>query len=548
MKIFLISFAVSLVLSNLGYAQRLYDNGPFGDENYVLQGAKWNKTTLNYYIYNTSSHLTATQRESAITEAFQLWSDNSVLSFIQVSNPNQADLKIKWASGNHGDGHPFDGNSGVLAHAYYPPPAGGSYAGELHFDDDESWSIDGTGIDLITVAAHEIGHLLGIAHSDVVSALMYPYYFGLHRYLDIDDQVAIWELYGYLPSISGPDNPYTFQQVTYTVGSLPAGATVTWSGSSNISILSGQGTSQVTVSICGDNAATLTATLSGAVSQVLTKNLTVNNGNLEIVPMIGKMRATLNNSSGQCLDWYIPPPLVAISGTTILGSGSFNCSSLYSLIIKNSSNAMEEDWGYIQVRAKKGNCNTPWLYADFVTWRPVIDVNSSELNPSPGQSFYAVLEEPYTVTDQYWDSKYWWHRGNTPLGYTYVPYISSSNWQCGNNSLSVVVVDGADEVWGYANVYGNCTAAYSFAYPNPASSVLHIEMEEASQTTLQSATDVYRIQLVHAQTGAVALNQTVGSFSGNLELNVSTVPDGLYNLVVTRNSTVVHAQAVLIQH
>jgi hypothetical protein len=89
---------------------------------------------------------------------------------------------------------------------------------------------------------------------------------------------------------------------------------------------------------------------------------------------------------------------------------------------------------------------------------------------------------------------------------------------------------------------------YSAAYPNPASSVLHIEMEDASQTTLQSATDVYRIQLVHAQTGAVALNQTVGSLSGNLELNVSTVPDGLYSLVLTRNSTVVHAQAVLIQH
>jgi len=93
---------------------------------------------LQYYIYNTSAHLTASERESAIKAAFKIWSDNSLLTFVQVSNPNQADLKIKWAKLDHGDGNPFDGNIGVLAHAFFPPPAGGSYAGELHFDDDEN--------------------------------------------------------------------------------------------------------------------------------------------------------------------------------------------------------------------------------------------------------------------------------------------------------------------------------------------------------------------------------------------------------------------------
>ncbi|MDR1197754.1 MAG: matrixin family metalloprotease [Prevotellaceae bacterium] len=233
MKKILILFIVNLFVSSSVYSQRLYDNGALtGDGNYILQGGKWNKSTLNYYIYNTSSHLTSTQRELAITEAFKLWSDNSVLNFVKVSNSSQADLKIKWAAGNHGDNHPFDGNSGVLAHAYYPPPAGGSYAGELHFDDDESWSLDGSGIDLITVAAHEIGHLLGIEHSSVSSALMYPYYSGVRRYLDIDDKQAIWELYGYPSTITGPSNLCVNSSGTYTVSNPPA--SYTWVTGNNL--------------------------------------------------------------------------------------------------------------------------------------------------------------------------------------------------------------------------------------------------------------------------------------------------------------------------
>ena len=228
MKRFILLFFLSTIAIFKVYSQRLYDNGPLtGDNNYVLQGSKWNKTTLKYYIYNSSSHLTTTERENAIRSAFALWSDKSTLSFIQVYNPNQADIKIKWEKGNHGDGYPFDGNTGILAHAFYPPPAGGNYAGHLHFDDDENWSINGSGIDLITVAAHEIGHLLGIEHSNVSSALMYPYYTGIKRQLDNDDCLAVWDLYGYPFSISGPSS--VCDQATYTVENLLSGATVQWS-------------------------------------------------------------------------------------------------------------------------------------------------------------------------------------------------------------------------------------------------------------------------------------------------------------------------------
>ena len=171
---------------------------------FVAQGNKWSTNNLTYGFQNFSSDLSQGQVRAAIAEAFGLWSAVTPLTFTEIPFASNPHIKISFVSGDHGDGT-FDGPGGVLAHAYYPPPNGGDIAGDAHFDEDETWSVDlpVSGIDLVTVAAHEFGHSLGLAHSTVSGALMYPYYGGAHRKLENDDIAGIQSIYGAKTKWSG---------------------------------------------------------------------------------------------------------------------------------------------------------------------------------------------------------------------------------------------------------------------------------------------------------------------------------------------------------
>ena len=73
-------------------------------------------------------------------------------------------------------------------------------AGDTHFDEAENWTMNiptGAGkIDLVTVAAHEFGHSLGMRHSNVNGSLMFPSYSGPKRFLHADDKAGIRSIYG----------------------------------------------------------------------------------------------------------------------------------------------------------------------------------------------------------------------------------------------------------------------------------------------------------------------------------------------------------------
>ena len=97
------------------------------------------------------------------------------LKFKKVERNEPCDIKISFCEQDHGDGFPFDGAGGVLAHGFYPGPGIG---GDLHFDAEENWTDQETppGHNLFVVAVHEIGHCLGLTHSQSADSIMYPIY------------------------------------------------------------------------------------------------------------------------------------------------------------------------------------------------------------------------------------------------------------------------------------------------------------------------------------------------------------------------------------
>lgn len=164
----------------------------------------WDKLEISYFFVNGTGKLDGNVELDLVRQAFDLWAAQTALSFTEVESRATADILIGWASGEHGDGDPFDGPGDVLAHASFPNPYRDNPV-FLHFDDDERWvDSDTRNVDLLTVAAHEIGHTLGLAHSSDTRALMYPSYNGPHRFLGDDDIAGVQAIYG---AASEPDPP-----------------------------------------------------------------------------------------------------------------------------------------------------------------------------------------------------------------------------------------------------------------------------------------------------------------------------------------------------
>uniref|UniRef100_A0A8C6T5U9 Matrix metallopeptidase 20b (enamelysin) n=1 Tax=Neogobius melanostomus TaxID=47308 RepID=A0A8C6T5U9_9GOBI len=137
-----------------------------------IQGTRWNKNQLSYNIGRYTRDLPRGTVDSVIDSAFSVWSSVSSIKFFRSHSPN-ADIIIEFVTYAHGDLYPFDGPGRTLAHAFGPGPGVG---GDTHFDDAEQWTEGPNGFNLQIVAAHEIGHALGLRHSGHPDSLMYPNY------------------------------------------------------------------------------------------------------------------------------------------------------------------------------------------------------------------------------------------------------------------------------------------------------------------------------------------------------------------------------------
>lgn len=149
-------------------------------EKYTTHERKWEQDTIRWRV-DDSNFVGISKQEyyDALKYAFNSWAAVTELTFVRDSV--DVDLLIR--------NIPIDGDGGVLGQATLPYGVSGISA-YIEFD-LENWR----NYSFKSVALHEVGHTVGLLHSQVVEAVMYSFYSEAKIKLTQDDTEGANKLY-----------------------------------------------------------------------------------------------------------------------------------------------------------------------------------------------------------------------------------------------------------------------------------------------------------------------------------------------------------------
>jgi hypothetical protein len=135
----------------------------------------WDRTRLTFAFGQGTAQIPGNDEFQAVRNAFSTWQAVIPLTFQEVSLAGDPDIVVEWRPANDPD-HSMVGQS--IAHSDYPPGCDvitSVLPKPLHLDNDEvGWALGAVANrhDVQSAALHEIGHLLGLGHSEIPAAVM----------------------------------------------------------------------------------------------------------------------------------------------------------------------------------------------------------------------------------------------------------------------------------------------------------------------------------------------------------------------------------------
>lgn len=158
---------------------------------FAVRGRWPDPRQLTYRLQGETCPLGAESFARASQRAMQVWAATGVVGFRPANEREPADVTLGFRRGHHGACEPFGPGADV---AHTGPVAPGSF---VHFDAGRTWSEHGGAgsVSMFHTALHELGHVLGLGHSEAENAVMGTSS-ARPSVLSADDCAGLHSLYG----------------------------------------------------------------------------------------------------------------------------------------------------------------------------------------------------------------------------------------------------------------------------------------------------------------------------------------------------------------